>query len=233
MWTKRSTNIQKDKWQHNLRTDNWLFFQLLPLRRDASVPVPAVLRLSVPISPSPSGIWFLIFLHDGQWYTLCFSVPSSVSQPRHFSSSDHPLSYNLLCTHPPSTTSFLITLRCLSVHPSSVFPQHSLAWLQPHSLSTPHTREWLHKPSWLVFTSIFFTSCVQTTLISTATHPSNSKVCRCGQLIPKSRVSHMTAPAGPLTCFHRLYFDRSASSTPSACFPFSICPSTRLPPWPW
>ena len=27
-----------------------------------------------------------------------------------------------------------------------------------------------------------------------------AKVCQCGHLIPKSPVSHMTAPAGPLTC---------------------------------
>ena len=32
--------------------------------------------------------------------------------------------------------------------------------------------------------------------------PSNIKVCHYGHLLPRSRVSHITAPAGPLTCLH-------------------------------
>ena len=38
--------------------------------------------------------------------------------------------------------------------------------------------------------------------MSTATCHPNSKVCDCGHLMPRSRVSHMTAPAGPLPCLH-------------------------------
>ena len=42
-----------------------------------------------------------------------------------------------------------------------------------------------------------------------------SKVCRCSHLMPTSRVSHVTVPASPLTCFHRCTS--------------RICPSSRLP----
>ena len=44
-------------------------------------------------------------------------------------------------------------------------------------------------------TSIFFTSSGQTYLMSILTSPSNIKVCHCSHFMPKSRVSHITAPA--------------------------------------
>ena len=65
--------------------------------------------------PNFSGIWLLISFQHGQWYNLCFSVPSSSLHPQHFFSSDQPMSYDLFCTHPPSTSSVLITCGCLSV----------------------------------------------------------------------------------------------------------------------
>ena len=49
--------------------------------------------------------------------SLTFSLP----QPRHLFQSDQPMSYFLFCTHPPSTTSFRMTLRCVSVRKSLVF----------------------------------------------------------------------------------------------------------------
>ena len=72
-----------------------------------------------------SGIWLRISFQHGHWYNLCFSVPFSLLQPRHFFSSDQPMSYNLLCTQPPSTTSFRITV---CVHSSVTF-LHSTAWI--------------------------------------------------------------------------------------------------------
>ena len=64
--------------------------------------------------------------------------------------------------------------------------------------------------------------------MSRATCPSNSKVCHCGHLMPSSRISHMTAPAGPLTCLqvctskigilqslHQLPFFHFPNQTPS------------------
>ena len=65
------------------------------------------------------------------------------------------------------------------------------------------------------FRSIFFTSCRQTTLMSTATGPSNNKVRHCGHLMPRSRVSHMNAPASPLTCLH--------VCTSKSCFLHAFC----------
>ena len=61
------------------------------------------------------GIWLLTSFQHGQWYNLCFSVPSSLFHPR------QPMSYHLLCTQPPSTTSFRTTIRCLFVHSALIF----------------------------------------------------------------------------------------------------------------
>ena len=90
---------------------------------------------------NPSGIRFLTSFHVGQWYNLCFSAPSSVLQSRHSFSSDQPVSYNLFCTHPPSTTSFLITCRCLSVHASLVSLRSiaSIGSSRTPSCSSPHS----------------------------------------------------------------------------------------------
>ena len=90
---------------------------------------------------NPSGIWFLTSLHDGQWYSLWLSVPSSLLQPPRLLSSDHRKSFIVFCTHPPSTTSFLPTLRCLSVHDSCVFLR-SISWIgssQTPSFNSSHS----------------------------------------------------------------------------------------------
>ena len=106
--------------------------------------------------------------NTGQWYKLFFSVPSSLLHPLHFFSSHQPMSYNLFCTQPPSTTSFLVTLRCLSVHASFVILRSiAMDWLQPHSflqlltlvLCCPfHSMD---RPGLL---QKHFSSCAQTTL---------------------------------------------------------------------
>ena len=126
--------------------------------------------------------------------TACASLCLlSLLQPLHFFSSDQPVSYNLVCTHPPSTTSFLVACRCLSVHTSLVFlrstgwvgSSHTPSFNPSHSCFAAHLfqRTILGR-----FTSIFFTSCGQTTLMSNATCPSNIKVCHCGHLVPRSKV---------------------------------------------
>ena len=105
---------------------------------------------------------------------------------------------------PHSTTRFLVTCRCMSVSLRWSFSAAKLG-LAPATLipSAPHTRAVLpvssSRSSWLCLRSIFFTSCVQTTLMSTTTFAKNSKAYQCGHLIPKSQVSHTTAPASPRT----------------------------------
>ena len=51
---------------------------------------------SAPIFP---GTGFLTYLHSGQWYSPCLSVPSSLLQPRRCFLPDHPVS--LIYTWPP------------------------------------------------------------------------------------------------------------------------------------
>ena len=139
------------------------------IRRDAFLPLPSLLRRVCPVFPFLQTLQFPTSLQDGQWYSLCFSVPSSLPQPRYFFSSDQSMSLILFCTHPLSTTNFLVIFRCLSVHDSLVH----LRRLVPATLllSIPRTRALLPiysiRPS--CFRSIFFASCGQTTLMSTAT----------------------------------------------------------------
>ena len=142
--------------------------------------------------PKPSTIWFLTSLRDGLWHSLRCSVPSPLSQSRHVLSSDQPILHVLFCTHPPSTTSFLITLRFLSFH-TSLVPSRSKDWISPSShtpsFNSSHScfaAHFLDKTKLTCFSSIFSTSCGQTTLIPTATCASNSKVCHCDHWRPRS-----------------------------------------------
>ena len=150
----------------HLRTDKWLFLQMLPLRGCDEIQHLCHFQFSFDD----------LALHG----TACASpMLSSLLQPRHFFSSDHSMSYDLFSTH-PSTTSFLITLRYLSVDGSLVFLRHK-AWAPARLLlSTPHTRSSLpisfNRLSLLVSDASSFTPCGQTTLMSTATCPSTNKV---------------------------------------------------------
>ena len=94
--------------------------------------------------PKSSGIWFLTPFQHGA---------SPCPHPRHLFSSDRSMSYNLFCTQPLSTSSFLVTFRCLSVHASWVFLRSTLL------LSAPHTGDLLpissNRPSWLVSEAYF------------------------------------------------------------------------------
>ena len=95
---------------------------------DASLPLLSSLEVFAFCSHflGSSGTWFLASRQAGRWCVLCFSVLSSSSHPWHTSWSDQPMSKNLFCTHPPSTTNFLITLRCVSVHFSMAFSSTTL-----------------------------------------------------------------------------------------------------------
>ena len=132
-----------------------------------------------------------------------------------FTYSDQPMSYVRFCTHPPSTTSIHVALRCSSVHALvGLSSQHSLDWLQPHSffqlLTLVCCCPSLPIDHYGLLQKDVFTSRGQPTLIS-----SDNMVCHSGHLVSRSRVSHMTAPAGPLTCLH--------VCTSKICFLHAFC----------
>ena len=169
--------------------------------------------------PSPSGIWFLTSLHEAmvQIVLLCafFFVPASTP----FSSDQCHTIFSApnLLPRPVSSSHY----GALFVHTSCVVLR-SIAWIgSTHALSFNSSNSCfpahLFQQTILAcFRSIFFTSCGRTTLIFTAICPSNNNVCHSGHLMPRSRVSHMTAPAGPLTCLH--------ASTSKICFLHAFLP---------
>ena len=113
------------------------------------------------------------------------------------------MSYNLLHPILPVPTSSSHVGACLS---TLSFFAARLDWLQPQSILQLNTLM-LCCPCLLIdppdlSQKDFFTSCGQATLMSTATCPSNGKMSQHGHLMPKPRVSHMTAPGGPLTRHH-------------------------------
>ena len=138
--------------------------------------------------------------------TACvFSVPSSVSQPRHFFVRPTNVVHSFL--HPTSVHDQLRHHMAMLMRPRVVgLPsQYRLGSNHTPSFNSSHSCLAAHFFQWTIlacFNSIFFTSCGQTTLISTATCSSNSKLHHSAQWLPRSRVSHMTVSAGPLTRFH-------------------------------
>ena len=84
----------------------------------------------------------------------------------------------------------------------------------------------------------------QTYLTSILTSPSNVKVCQCGHFTPRSRVSHITAPAGHFFLATFLHCNQvessvaSARSTPENLFiplqkaPLCAASTQSLPPLP-
>ena len=127
--------------------------------------------------------------------------------------------------------SFLVTCRCVPVHASflSIFA----AWpgLVPATLlpSTPHTRALL--PSLPASEAYVSRPAGRPLLTSTATCPSNSKVCHRGQ-IHGSRTRRLLQV---LSLVSKSALRRPVSSRPSASL-FTIFPTTHPPPrraWPW
>ena len=137
---------------------------------------------------------------------LCFDLPSSVLQPRHIlirptnvvEFFQRPSSFN---TEFPRHISVLVCPRFVGLP-----LQHSLIWLQQHSFFQLLTLEncCTSLPmdhGGLLQKHLFHV--LRTDHSHVHHHLSfKSKVCRCTHLIPTSRASHVTAPAGPLTCFH-------------------------------
>ena len=96
---------------------------------------------------------------------------------------------------------FLLSIACTG-------PSHTPSFSSSHSSLDAHSS---HRTFLDCCKSIFFTSCGHTALMSTSTSSSNLKECHCGHVMPRSSVSHLAAPAGPLTCIYSL--------TPSHVFP--------------
>ena len=69
-------------------------------------------------------------------------------------------------------------------------------------LSTPPTVHFFQHTDRARCISFFKHLSDKPTFMSVLISSLNISVCRCGHLTPRSRVSHITAPAGPLTCFH-------------------------------
>ena len=143
------------------------------------------------------------------------------------------LDSDIFCTHPPSTASFRITSRCLSVHPSLVFLRSIANRVKPNSFAQfltlvfgrtpfPVSRS---KPASEASSS---PSRGQTNLMSTLPCPSNDDMCHCGHLMPKSRVSHQTAPAGPLTS--KICFLHTSSCSAGHYKSIPLLPTLA---WPW
>ena len=132
-------------------------------------------------------------------------MPSSLLHPRHFFSSDQPLSYNLF--GPPNLLPRHAS-RHMSMHvclASMVFLR-SKAWIgasHTPSFSSSHSCRADRFFQYIILAlpqKHLFHTCVQTTLMSNTTFAKNSKAYQCGHSIPKSQVSHTTAPASPRTC---------------------------------
>ena len=190
------------------------------MRRDTSLPFPVFFQRFRSLLPFPQSKWDLVsdLSMTDKWYSRCFSKPSSLLQPRHFFSSDQLMSHNLFGTHPPSTTSFLHCGACLPTIRWSFFA----AWLGlvPAALflSTPHTRAWLPisstGSSWLVSEA---SSSHPAGRPLSCPQPPTPQTARCATA--RSRVSHMTAPASPLTSLH--------VCTSKICFLSAFCCSFR------
>ena len=103
--------------------------------------------------------------------------------------SDHPMSYNRFCTHPPSITRLLL---CPQLFGFS--PQHGLRWPQPHSFLQLLTFK-LGFPAG-ASSSHFLRTHRSHVHLHLVMKPQSVP------LRPRSSVSHITAPAGPLICLH-------------------------------
>ena len=129
------------------------------------------------------------------------------------------MSYDLFCTHPPSRLAFSSHG---GPHIVGLLTPHSLDCLQSHSLSFQRLtlvlcRPFLPTDHSGLLQKHFFTSCGQTTLMSTATCPSKSRVCHCDHLMPRSRVSRTTAPGRTSHLSPCLFFLHAF-----CCYPFHL-----------
>ena len=124
---------------------------------------------------------FLLCLHDGQRYSPVFLSAPPLIQPRHFFFVS-PTNVVRSFLHPSFFYDQLLHHMLVLVCPRFVgIPSQHFAWIgSGRTPSTPHTRVWLplyQQTILTFFKSIFFTSCGQTTLVSTATCPSKKRGC--------------------------------------------------------
>ena len=105
-------------------------------------------------------------------------------------------------------------------------PAKLLLFNSSHSCVAVHL---LQKTILACSSSILFTSCGQTTLMSTATCPSNSKVCHCSHWMPKSRVFVHDCSCKSCYLFPSLHL-KDLLRPCLLLLLFYICSSTRLPP---
>ena len=156
----------------------------------------------VPISLISVGSGYL-FPSSMDSGTIC---ASPLLHPCHFFSSDQLISHNLFSA--PN----LIPRQAFASHYGAHLSilhylfLRNITWIgsiQTLSFSFSHSCLAAHFFQYAILAClrcILFTSCGQTSFMSSATCPSKIKVFQCGHMMPKSRVSHRTAPAGPLTC---------------------------------
>ena len=163
-----------------------------------------------PLLPFPQSFRDLVsdFLHDGPCYSLCLSVHSSLTQALHLFSSDWPISHDLFLHTPYIHDQFpsLHVGACPSTLRRSFFAAQP-NWPQPRSFI-----QLLTLALCCPFRPIDHPSLCQKHLLHVlrADHSHIHRrllfkkqcVPHCGHLMPRSRVSNMTAPAGPLTCLH-------------------------------
>ena len=111
------------------------------------------------------------------------------------------------CTQPPSSTNFLATFRCfppiLPLSSCATKPEPDPAKYPPSILHThallPTSTNRLTWPVARTSSSHLSATCISCHFFCRL---QISRWCQCGPLIPRSRVSHITTPAGPLTCLH-------------------------------
>ena len=112
-----------------------------------------------------------------------------------------PMSKCLFCAHPHSKKIFLATLRCFSVQSSLTFfrkraragSSHTPSFSSSCSCFAAHFYQYTDRAA---CTGIFLTSLGHTNLMAILVSSLKINVCQCGHFIPRSRVSHITAPAG-------------------------------------
>ena len=135
------------------------------------------------------------------------------------------MSYDLCCAHPPSTTNFFFAVLvcprfvCLS-------SQHSLDWHQPHSffqLSTlAHCCQFLPRDRYCLFQKLVYVLLCKPLSCPPLPAPHTSKCGTAAFLMPRSRISHITAPANRFTCLR--------TCTSKICYLHAFCCSLpRLP----
>ena len=189
------------------------------MRCDAASPFPILLP-SLFHCPRLSGIWFLPSFHDGQWCSLCFSVTSSKKKKNS----------TLLFARPPNVVQSFSAPILL---PRPVFSSHCgacLSTIRWYSFAVWPGLAPVQNSFFQLLTFVF--RCLILAMDQLQKHilqgaagrppscpqapaPQVTRACRCGHCVPRSGVSHMTAPAGPLTCLH--------VCTSEICFVHAFC----------